>query len=52
MKNYKNRQATPEEAADLETYFFPKHNPPVSIKAASREEAEAKLAALDKKEHE
>jgi hypothetical protein len=53
MKNYKNRQVTPEQEADLETYFFPKHIPPVSIKAASKEEAERKLQELDNnKDHE
>lgn len=31
-----------------ETFFFPKHVPPVVIKANSKEEAEKKLAALDK----
>lgn len=34
-------------------YFFPKHNPPVTIRATSREEAEEKLKDLDNdKEHE
>jgi hypothetical protein len=28
-------------------FFFPKHNPPVSIRAASREEAEKLLAEQD-----
>lgn len=30
-----------------EAFFFPKHVPPVTITAKSREEAEEKLAALD-----
>ena len=28
-------------------FFFPKHDPRVTVKAQTREEAEAKLAALD-----
>lgn len=30
-----------------ELFFFPKHTPPVSIRATSREEAEAQLAEED-----
>lgn len=49
MKGYRNRQAKPEEKSELvkQTYFFPKHNPPVSIQAESLEEAEKQLAELD-----
>jgi len=45
QKGYKNRAVSPEP--DEQEYFFPKHTPPVTIKAKSREEAEEKLAALD-----
>lgn len=51
MKGYRNRQAKPEEKGERvkQTYFFPKHNPPVSIQAESLEEAEKQLAELDNK---
>lgn len=31
-------------------FFFPKNNPPVTIRATSQEEADKKLAALNTKE--
>lgn len=52
-KPYKDRsmkvidEAGPVDWDKINEYFFPKHNPPVTIKAASLEEAEAKLAELD-----
>ena len=51
-KAYQNRQMTTETAARDRVYFFPKNNPPVSIRARSAEEAERQLAALNKKEDE
>lgn len=33
-----------------QVFFFPKHNPPVSVRAASREEAERLLADPNHKE--
>jgi hypothetical protein len=33
---------------DEHDFFFPKRNPPVSVRARSREEAEAKLDANEK----
>ena len=51
-KNYSNRQFTPNEQSEI-AFFFPKHAPPVTIYARTREEAEGKLAELDNhKEHE
>lgn len=48
MKNdYKNRAISPEPDTKEQEFFFPKHNPPVTIKAKNREEAEKKLATLD-----
>lgn len=38
----------PEEETEL--FFFPKNSPPVSIRAASREEAERLLEASNTKE--
>ena len=49
QKKYKNRAVTPDDGAELQLFFFPKHVPPISIEAESREEAEKKLAELDKK---
>jgi hypothetical protein len=46
QKAYKNRAVTPDETPD-EVFFFPKHSPPVSIRAKSREDAEEKLKELD-----
>lgn len=47
-KAYSDRQmATPEEPE--REFFFPKHVPPVTIKAKSQEDAEEKLAELDAK---
>lgn len=45
MKGYKDRAMKVEEERE---YFFPKHIPPVTIRAKSRDEAEEKLAELDK----
>lgn len=45
-KNYSNRQMRSDTTGEGDLYFFPKNNPPVTIKAHSREEAEAKLAEL------
>ena len=39
----------PAEEIPVELFFFPKHNPPISIKARSIEEAEEKLKELDAK---
>lgn len=33
-----------------ELFFFPKHSPPVTVRAASREEAERTLEATNPKE--
>lgn len=49
QQNYRNKQLTPDDGADLQLFFFPKHVPPISIKAENREEAEKKLAELDNK---
>lgn len=52
MNRYSNRQAkTTEDGRKLE-FFFPKANPPQTIVARSKKEAEAKLAANSNKEHE
>lgn len=49
-KNYKNRaMSTAVGWEALKEYFFPKANPPVTIKARSIEEAEEKLKALNNK---
>jgi hypothetical protein len=41
-----DRSMQPDEKAHEEqSFFFPKRNPPVSVRAHSREEAEAKLDA-------
>lgn len=45
-KGYSNRQMRTEEDELIE-FSFPKHNPPVTVKARTREEAEAQLIALD-----
>ncbi len=34
-----------------QVFFFPKRKPPVSVRAASREEAEAALEASNRKEN-
>jgi len=49
MKGYRNRQAAPEETSERvkQSFFFPKHNPPISIEAESLEDAERRLAELD-----
>lgn len=49
MKGYKNRQATPAREDTEPEFFFPKHVPPTTIKARSPEEAERRLADLDKR---
>lgn len=49
-KSYKDRSMKVEETDSLTEYFFPKANPPVTIRAISLEEAEEKLKALNKKE--
>ena len=43
-KRYQDRQMASSERIERE-FFFPKNNPPVTIRAVSREEAEKKLAA-------
>jgi PDZ domain-containing secreted protein len=46
-----DRQMTSEAKDDgTQVFFFPKNNPPISIRATSREEAERKLEALNRKE--
>lgn len=49
MKDYQTKEIGAEGAAPVEEqeFFFPKHNPPVTIKAKTREEAEEKLQELD-----
>lgn len=44
MKDYQTKDMAQEEEQE---FFFPKHNPPVTIKAKTREEAEEKLQELD-----
>ena len=39
-----NRSMQPTEGEERE-FFFPKHNPPVTVRAKTREEAEEKLNA-------
>lgn len=39
----------PAEETPLELFFFPKHNPPISVKARNIEEAEEKLKEIDNK---
>lgn len=48
-KEYSDRQMKPK--APQREYFFPKEKPPVTITAASREEAEKKLAKLSDKKN-
>jgi peroxiredoxin len=50
-KPYSNRQMVTDDANrdDVVAFFFPKENPPVTINAHTLEEAEEKLAALNKK---
>jgi hypothetical protein len=45
-KEYKDRQMV-AEGKSTQVFFFPKHVPPVSIEAASLEEAEAQLQAIE-----
>jgi hypothetical protein len=53
MKEYKNRaMSTEKKDIEGEVYFFPKAQPPVAIRATSREEAERQLKALRIKENE
>ncbi len=40
-----DRSMEPSKADRSELFFFPKRNPPVSIRAASLEEAERKLSS-------
>lgn len=47
-KGYKNKQLVMGD----EVYFFPKENPPISIKATSLKEAEEKLLKLKNKSNE
>lgn len=51
MNGASNRQLKTDETGRKMEFFFPKENPPVTITARSREEAERKLAARNKKEH-
>lgn len=47
MKNVRStRQIKTDETGREIEFFFPKHNPPVTVKARNREEAEKKLAEL------
>lgn len=48
-KGYSNRKMDTSPKENVQEYFFPKANPPVVIRARSREEAEAKLADLNSK---
>ena len=48
-EGYSDRQMKPKRAE--REYFFPKHNPPCTVKAKSRKEAEQKLNA-NKKDNE
>jgi hypothetical protein len=47
MNDRAMRAAEPGEEQD---FFFPKANPPVTIRAKTLQEAQAKLEALNKKE--
>ncbi|MEP5514155.1 MAG: hypothetical protein ABJP87_04390 [Bauldia litoralis] len=47
MKGNNTRQIKTSETGREIEFFFPKHNPPTTIKARNREEAEKKLADLD-----
>ena len=42
-----DRSMQPQREERSRVFFFPKHNPPVSIRAASREEAEKLLAGQE-----
>lgn len=46
-----DRSMDTEREDRSQTFFFPKRNPPVSIRAASREEAEKELEASNPKEN-
>ena len=56
MKAYTHKQMQPaqasagtrEDSSKEEVYFFPKANPPVSVRAKSRVEAEEKIIKLRK----
>lgn len=52
MKQPSNRQIKTDESGREIAFFFPKAQPPVTVHARNREEAEDKLAAPNKKEHE
>lgn len=45
-----DRSMSTERKDRSQVFFFPKHNPPVSIRALSREEAEGILEATNTKE--
>ena len=46
MKGASNRRIQTDETGREIEFFFPKHVPPVTIKARNREEADRKLAEL------
>lgn len=45
-----DRQMSTKDGDGSEVFFFPKHNPPISVRAASREEAERILKANNEQE--
>ena len=50
MRTEREEEIAPAPFEDEMMFFFPKNNPPVSIKAKTIEEAEEQLAARNKKE--
>jgi low affinity Fe/Cu permease len=47
MRDTSNRHIKTDETGREIEFFFPKHNPPITIKARNREEADRKLAELN-----
>ena len=47
-KAYSNKEMRTDVLEEREVFFFPKNVPPVSVRAVSREEADAKLAVINK----
>jgi hypothetical protein len=52
MIDASDRSMDTERKDRSQVFFFPKRNPPVSVRAASREEAEQLLETPNRKEHE
>lgn len=49
-KNYNNRAMATDVEVRPELFFFPKANPPVTVRAANQVEAEAMVKSITRKE--